>query len=154
MARLGAGVDDLAAVALFFKRFYRSLNAPDNAFNVDIVDFIDDVLANLFDRRRGRDPGVVNDHVKTAKAFTRLLNGGKNLIAFRDIDLHRQRLAAVLVNFVSNRLCGGIVIIGDGHGKAILNQAKGDSFTDTLACAGHECDFFHCWIPSVVTQSS
>jgi hypothetical protein len=54
MARLGASVDNFAAVALFFKRFYRGLDAPDNTFNVDIVDFIDDILADLFNRREAQ----------------------------------------------------------------------------------------------------
>ena len=68
-------------------------------------------------------------------------------------EIYRQRLTAAAVNFIGDRLCGGVIVIGDSHGKTIFNQAKGDSFPDALARAGHECDFFHCWIPSVVTQS-
>jgi DNA-binding transcriptional regulator LsrR (DeoR family) len=89
-----------------------------------------------------RNPGVVNNHVKTAKLLARLFNGGKNLVAFRDIHLHRQRLAAVAVNFISDRLRGGVIIIGDSHGKTIFNQAKSNGFPDALARAGDECDFF------------
>ncbi len=50
------------------------------------------------------------------------------------------RLAG-LVDFGGDRFGGGVVIIGNGHGKSILHQTKGDSY-QSPAGAGNKCDFF------------
>ena len=72
-----------------------------------------------------------------------LFDGGKYLVAVRNIHFHRHGAAAGLVDFGGDRFGGGVVIIGNGHGKSILHQTKGDSFTNPLAGAGNKCDFFH-----------
>ena len=143
MAGLGTGVDDFPAVTLFLKGLNRRLDAPDHPFDVDVVDFVDNLRGNGLDRRGWRHAGVVDDDVEAAQRFARLFDGGKYLVAVGDIHFHRHGAAAGLVDFGGDRFGGGVVIIGNGHGKSILHQTKGDSFTNPLAGAGNKCDFFH-----------
>lgn len=91
MPGLGTGVDDFPAVALFFKGVDGRLNAPDDAFDVDVIDLIDGLLDDRFDRRRRGDAGIVDDNVETAQRCTRLFDGGENLFTARDVYLKRQR---------------------------------------------------------------
>ncbi len=65
------------AVTLFLKGLDRRLNAPDHPFNVDVVDFIDNLRGNGLDRRGWRHAGVVDDDVEAAQRFARLFDGGK-----------------------------------------------------------------------------
>ena len=76
-------------MTLFLKGLNRRLDAPDHPFDVDIVDFVDNLRGNGLDRRGRRYAGVIDDDVEAAQRFARLFDGGKNLIALRHIHLHR-----------------------------------------------------------------
>jgi hypothetical protein len=41
-----------------------------------------------------------------------------------------------------DRFGGGVVIIGNGHGKSILHQTKGDSFTNPWPAPVTSATFF------------
>ena len=133
MARLGAGVDDLAAVPLFAEGVNRGLDPPDHPFHVDVVDLVDNVRCDGFDGGRRRNPGVIHDNVKTAQRGARFLHRCKYLFAVRDIDLHGDGVAAVTDDFIGDGSGRLNVVVGDGDGKTVFHQAKRDRFTNPLA---------------------
>ena len=50
---------------------------PQITFDVDVVDFVDNLRGNGLDRRGWRHAGVVDDDVEAAQRFARLFDGGK-----------------------------------------------------------------------------
>ncbi|SSW86165.1 Uncharacterised protein [Klebsiella pneumoniae] len=133
MARLGAGVDDFAAVPLFAERVNRGLDPPDHPFHVNVVDLVDNLRRDGLDRRGRRNPGVVNDHVEATQRGAGFLYRRKYLLAVRDVHLHGDGVTAVTDDFIGHGSGRLRVIVGNGDGKPILHQAKRNRFTNPLA---------------------
>ena len=104
-----------------------------------LIDFVDN-RGNGLDRRGWRHAGVVDDDVEAAH-FARLFDGGKYRSRSETSTFTAMARPPARVDFGGDRFGGGVVIIGNGHGKSILHQTKGDSFTNP-AGAGNKCDFF------------
>ena len=144
-----ADVDDAGA---FTEVFHGSLRGEQETEDVHVEDLVVVLFGEGIDGEELLDAGVVDEDVEVAEVLDGCVDEALSLSGLRDIATDGDGFATGGCDggdhIVRTSLAGGVV---DDDGGALRGERFGDGGSDTLGCAGDDCDFTcelaHIYIP-------